>query len=128
MSTGAFRPRRLLVPYDFGPCGDRALRVARMLAPEMVHVVHVLPSPGFGWVRDEPRQREALDALRSALSGTGLETATRHVLIGDIAEKVAELAEKLECDLVLVLATGRAGSSLAAAIAGAAPCSVYVAR
>src|SRR5688572_29998888 len=108
MSTGAFRPRRLLVPYDFGPSGDRALRVARMPSPASVHVLHVLPPPGFGWSRDEPRQKEALDALKSALSGTGLEHATRHVLIGVVAEKVGELAAKLESDLVLVYA--RAGS------------------
>ena len=126
MSTGPFRPRRLLVPYDFGPSGDRALRVARMLAPLAVHVVHVLPPPGFGWTRDEPRQRDALDALKAALSGTGLEAATRHVLIGEIAEKVAELAEKLECDLILVSA--RVGSSLAGDLVGAAGCNVVVVR
>jgi nucleotide-binding universal stress UspA family protein len=126
MSTGAFRPRRLLVPYDFGPSGDRALRVARMLSPGVVHVVHVLPPLGFGWSRDEPRQKEALDALKSALSGTGLELATRHVLVGPIAEKVVELGARLECDLILLYA--RSGSRLAADVAGAAPCSVYVVR
>jgi nucleotide-binding universal stress UspA family protein len=126
MSVGPFRPRRLLVPYDFAPSGDRALRVARMLAPAAVHVVHVLPPPGFGWTRDESRQKEALEALKSAMSGTGLEAATRHVLIGVVAEKVGELAAKLECDLVLVAA--RVGSRVAADVVAAAPCNVLVVR
>ncbi|MBA2322283.1 MAG: universal stress protein [Deltaproteobacteria bacterium] len=127
MSTGPFRPRRLLVPYDFGPGGDRALRIARMMGAGSLHVLHVLPPPGFGWTRDdESRRRDALDALRSALSGTGVEGATRHVLIGGVADRVSELAGKLECDLVLVAA--RVGSRAAAEIVAAAPCSVLVVR
>ena len=126
MSTGPFRPRRLLVPYDFGPSGDRTLRVARMLTPGVVHVVHVLPPPTFGWSWDDVRQKEALEALRSALGGTGLENATRHVVVGAIADKVADLAEKLECDLVLLAA--RPGSRIAADVVAAAGCNVLVVR
>jgi nucleotide-binding universal stress UspA family protein len=124
VSTGPFRPQRLLVPYDFGPAGDRTLRVARALSAEHVHVVHVLP-PGIPWV-DERRTRQAQDSLKLALAGTGLERATRHIVTGEPGAAIAQLAEKLECDQIVLCAPQ--GSLIAEAIVHGAPCTVLVIR
>jgi nucleotide-binding universal stress UspA family protein len=127
MSTGPFRPQRLLVPFDFGPAGERSLRVARALAAPQVHVVHVLQESGlFAWGGDDARRAQATDRLRAALAGTGLDRAVPHVVIGDVGEAVGALAGRLECDQVVLVAPP--GSEVAEGVVRTAPCAVLVVR
>ena len=125
MSVGPLRPRRLLVPYDFGPSGDQTLRVARVLQPQHLHVVHVLPDGGLPWDQ-EARKREALDRLKAAIAGTGLERATRHALVGDPGQLIGELADLLECDQIVLVAP--AGSAVAEGVLRVSQATVCVMR
>lgn len=125
MSIGPLRPRRLLVPYDFGRSGDQTLRVARVLQPQHLHVVHALPDGGLPWDQ-EGRKRECLERLKAAIAGTGLERATRHALIGDPGHVIGELADLLECDQIVLVAP--AGSAIVEGVLRVTQATVCVLR
>jgi len=57
---------RILVPVDFSPGSDHAVRYAASLAPAKggeVHMLHVLPPPEFGFAMIEPDSARLSDLL-----------------------------------------------------------------
>ena len=131
----------LLVPHDLSPLGDRTLaRIARMgLAAERVHLAHVLPRfdrrhPAVLYSRDEdePRRAHALATLRDRASIAPFPDAVPHVVIGDPAVRIVDLARELGVGLIAMSTHGRTGvqrmllGSVAEHVVRFAPCPVLV--
>lgn len=123
--------RRVLVPIDFTPTSDAALRVAdRMRGENDLHVFHALQSNREAVLRDadvpEPVIREsrlmeegALNArMHSSVTGLGVNSTTaRYALAYGPAERSALLhAQGLGADLIVVGRQGR--SALAGFLLG----------
>jgi nucleotide-binding universal stress UspA family protein len=111
-------PTKVLVPTDFSDLSLEALNTALELAgdPARVHVVSVLvpvvpPSPGIVWgtIDDQVRLTRVREALEEVLVEKGLAEVTVHVVIGTPGTMIAELAEELDADLVVVTSHGRTG-------------------
>lgn len=112
--------RSVLVPVDFSEPSLGALKVAEQLlaADGVLHVIYVLPElsatePGVVWGRvdDEGRTRNATDALREAVAKAGIRDAQLHVEIasGNASYRIADAAEALGVDLVVLPSHGRTG-------------------
>ena len=122
--------KKLLVPHDFSPCAEQALRSAVELAKvhgselALVHVSElpanlpldtlVTPADGGGPLRvDEYATRGArqqLDAIAEPLRRAGLAVSTLAVA-GDVAEQILALATKVGADALVVGTHGRKGLS-----------------
>lgn len=122
--------KKLLVPHDFSPCAEHALRTAVELAKvhgselTLVHVSElpanlplgtlVTPPSGAGTVRvDEYMTRGArqqLDAIASPLRRAGLAVSILAVT-GDVAERILALATEVGADALVVGTHGRKGLS-----------------
>lgn len=130
----------VLVPHDLTEFSDAALDLLPRLGRiGRVHVVHVLPRletahPDLLWPveEDEPRRRNARNALEIRLRGTAYEHAQLHVAIGDPASRIVELARQLGTNLVVMPTHGRTGAerlllgSVAEHVVRFAPCPVLV--
>ena len=95
---------------------DAALQIARR--PHDVHVVHVLAplpvtEPGVVWgtVDDESRREHATQAIRDDLTDPKYDAVQIHIEIGDPGRRIAELAERIEAELVVIPSHGRTGLS-----------------
>jgi nucleotide-binding universal stress UspA family protein len=123
--------RRVLVPIDFTPTSDAALRVAdRMRGKSDLHVFHALQSNREAVLRDadvaepviresRPMEEGALNAhIRRRVAGLGVNsTTTRYALAYGPAERTALLhAQGLGADLIVVGRQGR--STLAGFLMG----------
>lgn len=115
-----FPARQILVPVDFSDGSWAALEVARELVDEVrnLHVVHVLMhlsslEPGMAWgsVNDATRVTRTRELLGEALAKRGLTDAVVHVelSVGNAAPRIAELAEELQVDAVVLPSQGRTG-------------------
>ncbi|MEY4544750.1 MAG: hypothetical protein RL685_945 [Pseudomonadota bacterium] len=122
--------KKLLIPHDFSPCAEHALRTAVELAEvhgselALVHVsalpanlpldTLVTPASGTGAVRvDEYMTRGArqqLDAITEPLRRAGLAVSTVAVT-GDVAERILALATEVGADAIVVGTHGRQGLS-----------------
>lgn len=111
-------PKKVLVPTDFSDLSLEALEAAIALSggAEHVHVVSVLvpvvpPSPGIVWgtIDDQVRVTRVREALDELLAEKELSAVTAHVLIGSPGTMIAELAEELDADMVIVSSHGRTG-------------------
>jgi universal stress protein A len=122
--------KKLLIPLDFSPCAEHALRTAVELAKVhgselvLVHVSElpanlpldtlVTPTSGAGPVRvDEYTTRGALqtlDALAQPLRRAGFSVSTLAVT-GDVAERIIALAAEVGADALVVGTHGRKGLS-----------------
>lgn len=132
----------IIVPTDFSDLSLQALDAAVSLAGgdrSRVHVVSVLvpivpPSPGIVWgtVDDQERLLRVREALDETLERKGYADSVSHVIIGQPANAVADLAAEVNADLVIVTSHGRTGlvraalGSVAERIVRLAPCPVLV--
>lgn len=141
----SFPARSVLVPTDFSEPSLEAVRSARGMLPSdgVLHVLHVLPAmstgePGVVWgnIDDEGRSDHASDALSVELGRLGVPDARIHVEIasGSPAHRIAEVAEKLGVELLVLPSHGRTGfarmalGSVAERVVRLAPCPVLVLR
>lgn len=139
----AFVPKKqVIVPVDFSEPSLEAVRVARGLvdAPGALHIVHVLPmlspmDPGVVWDawNDETRREHAIDALKKHVDAAA-SGAAMSVRIGDPAREVANLAQEIGAELIVIPSHGRTGAarvligSVAERVVRHAHCPVLVLR
>jgi nucleotide-binding universal stress UspA family protein len=122
--------KKLLVPHDFSPCAEHALRTAVELAKlhgselELLHVSElppnlpldtlVTPASGAGTVRvDEYTTRGArqqLEAIAGPLRRAGFAVSTR-AITGDVAERILALTTEIGADALVLGTHGRKGLS-----------------
>ncbi len=112
-------PRNTVIaPVDFSSESFEAVDVAIDIAgdPAKVHIVHILPvisvqDPGVVWqtVDDEHRTQHAREALRKHFSDPKYANVNIHVAIGDPGQGVAEYAQQINADLVVISSHGRTG-------------------
>lgn len=106
-----------------------SLIVAHVVAPVPVRTKPWAP-PGASAGGDDIAAGE--DLLREECSAMGLEHAERQVLVGRPAERLAELADELEAELVVVGSRGQRPhqaalvGSVSSELLGLAPCPVLV--
>jgi nucleotide-binding universal stress UspA family protein len=142
----AIQPRVVVVPFDFSKLAAHAFPVAAAHASQgaTIHVLHVLSElaagePGVAWgeIDDEQRMEHARESLRRTLASHGLQNAVLHVLAGgpgNPAWNVADLARKVNADLIVTTSHGRTGllrfamGSVSERIVRLAPCAVLVLR
>ena len=112
--------RRILCPVDFSQCSLKAAEYAFVLAQRcraMVEIVHVWQPGGKGvdfrgpmsaYVGGEAEVGRALERIRPAFS----EVACRHhLLVGDPADEILQLAVEHQIDLIVIGTHGRTGLS-----------------
>ncbi len=140
--AGAFE--RILLCTDFSDHAERAAAVAIKWAEALdaeLHVAHAVtpavpvyaelpPPPEYlGQVREAARHQ--LETVQRRVEDAGL-ACTAHLLEGEAAGAVAELAERREVDMVVVGTRGRSGlkhvvlGSVAERVARLVPCPVLV--
>ena len=141
-----FRIRSILVPMDFSPCAERALRCALPLAEQnkaAITLLHVLPSYVTGGLSTVDRVQlrgEMRASAESQLSALAAHEANGEVEIrfrtaeGDAAAEILSVARKLPADIIVVSTHGRTGltrallGSVAEHVVRRAPCPVLVVR
>jgi len=124
MTQGLRRtPTRILLPLDFSAASDRALAAGLSLATQFgaaVDVAHVFDEPVVppflmdhtgSYISTDPKMKDrCLASLEETLARHSFEgEITKHVLEGRVAPTVAELAEKLDADLVVIGTRGLSG-------------------
>ncbi|MFK7929051.1 MAG: universal stress protein [Myxococcota bacterium] len=132
----------VLVPTDFSELSLQALETALALVggdQSRVHVASVLvpiipPSPGIVWgtIDDQDRLLRVREALDETLEHKGYGDCVAHVVIGQPANAIADLAGEVGADMVIVTSHGRTGliraalGSVAERVVRLAPCPVLV--
>ncbi|MCA9186466.1 MAG: universal stress protein [Pirellulaceae bacterium] len=138
---------KVVVPIDFSDESLRAIDVALEIAtaPQGVHVVHVLPElmvaePAVVWetLDDDTRCHNALNYMQEKLGDAKLggkyEQVQKHAFVGDAGKWIAEFAEDLSADLIVMPSHGRTGikrlmiGSVAERVVRLAHCPVLVLR
>ena len=117
----AWLPRRaVVVPIDFSDNSLAALQVAKELVESLanLHVVHVLAiwepnEPGIVWemVDEQSRAAHAADALKKKIAEDGLADARTIVRFGDPGHEIADYAQEIAAELIVVSSRGRSGLS-----------------
>ena len=108
----------VVVPVDFSDQSfsavDTALEIAR--EPSGVHVIHVLPElsaaePGMVWetIDSESRCSHASEALRDQLSAEKYRGVNVECHVGDPGHGIAEAAQRVGADLIVMPSRGRRG-------------------
>lgn len=140
----AWLPKQCVVtPVDFSDESFEALETALTLAGDAsrVHVIHVLPDldpaePGVIWstVDNATRALHAEQALRERLTDARFQGINLHVNFGDPGHEIAQWAEDLKADLIVLPSHGRTGirrlliGSTAERVVRLAHCPVLVLR
>ncbi len=136
--------QRVVVPVDFSDeslaAVQRALELARGEA-DKIYVVHVLAEmspadPGIAWaeISDENRVQHVKDALRQRLADPQSQSVHLDVVFGDAGFRIAEYAERIRADLIVIPSHGRTGiqhlllGSVAERVVRYAHCPVLVLR
>jgi nucleotide-binding universal stress UspA family protein len=119
----------IVTATDGSAHGDRALELARSLLSgetahlTVIHVVELVGGKGGVYPRaaDEDRRRERIGEQVEALRGAGIdaELLTPTVRLGGPAHTIAEIAESLKADLIVVGSRGH--SLLAKVVLGSVP-------
>lgn len=135
--------KKVIVPFDFSDESIEALDTALSLArsPAGVHVVHVLPELSLGeagviWdeIKNENRIEHAREAIVAKLPDPKYAEVKIDVQVGDAGHRIAEVAEKLNADLIVMPSHGRSGiqrlliGSVAERVLRLAHCPVLVLR
>ena len=110
----------VVVPIDFSEESLAAVALGREFVANssQLHLIHILPpllpaEPGFVWdtVDDSRRRINAEQAMRDRIRGTTAEGAHVRVEFGDAGREIAEFAERLHAELIVVPSHGRSGFS-----------------
>ncbi|GAB5402562.1 MAG: universal stress protein [Aureliella sp.] len=133
----------IVVPFDFSDHALEAVDKAVQLAesPNQIHILHVLPfmiptEPGVVWatVDDNSRITHALESMRDALPVAEYGELQLDVRLGDPGQIVADRADELQAELVVVGSHGRTGlsrlvlGSVAERVTRLAHCAVIVVK
>ena len=116
-------PERVLVPIDFSATSDRALEAGIALAKEFgaaIDVAHVFDEPVVppflmdhtgSYISTDPKMKDrCVASLDETLARHSIDgEVTKHVLEGRVAPTIAELAEKVSADLIVVGTRGLSG-------------------
>jgi len=143
------RVHRILVPIDFSDCSWHLLSYAKQIAAsygsslQLIHVVESFLHPPFYLtersrvvvVMDEMiyRAQRALQRLLEETSGPGL-SADLHVVDGNAASQITELARRNHIDLIMIATHGLTGighlllGSVTEKVIRTAPCPVLTIR
>jgi nucleotide-binding universal stress UspA family protein len=112
--------QKVVVPVDFSEASLHAVDVALQFAagPEGVYVIYVLPivtdyEAAIIWanVADDARQQQGERALREKLPGPKYDKVHMMVRVGDAGHEVADYAQEISADLIIVPSHGRRGIS-----------------
>jgi len=119
------RFRKILLPIDLSPEGERALQPVAALAREdrsavvLLHVVEnvgIAPAgEGFSAPRLLPGTQQELEraraelARRRALFGSDVEVATEALVAPSVPHAIAEYATRHGCDVIALSTHGRSG-------------------
>ena len=134
-----FHKQRVVVPFDFSQPSFKAIKYGMQLVddPGNVTIVNVLPpvvsgDPGFRWdVMNEATRDEQVEA---ALAEQEIRGVNIRVQFGDAGEKIVEVAEEMQADLIIIPSHGRHGiahlllGSVAERVVRLAHCNVLVLR
>lgn len=136
-----FRVKHLLVPCDFSPFSDAAVKRAVELAlasKAKLHLLHILGTSPLGG-RPEPEDeryrlaRERIDQQLSPLAAVELQIE-KAIVSGTPHREICRYAQKHDIDLIVMGTRGRTGlahialGSVAEKVVAAAPCQVLVVR
>ncbi len=136
-------PNTVLVPVDFSESSIQALDHALQLVsqPGDVYVLHVLEAltamePGIVWTQlpDEQREDKVMQALRQRLDADKYAGVRLVVEFGNPGHCVADYAEKISADLIVIASHGRTGiprlmlGSVAERVIRLAQCPVLVVK
>lgn len=135
--------KKLLVPIDFGDESRQAVdeALAMTSAAAHVYVVHVaadlaVASPEVVWeaIADETRKRNIENLFHERFADAKYREVNFQVLFGDPGHEIADYAERLQADLIVMPSHGRTGlkrlliGSVAERVLRLAPCPVLVLR
>ncbi|MBN1851905.1 MAG: universal stress protein [Pirellulales bacterium] len=135
--------KRVVVPFDFSDQSIRAVQTGLDLVddPANLFVVHVLPElvptePGVIWttVDDKDRQEHATEAIHARLSEAKYKGIHMHAEIGDPGHAIADYAQNIDAELIVMPSHGRTGlsrlliGSVAERVVRLAHCPVLVLR
>ena len=135
--------RPVVVPFDFSEHALLAVRKAIALAsnPHAIHCLHVLPfitptEPGVVWgaIDDEERLKHALESMNQQLPENRYGKLHIEVRFGDPGTVVADRAEELNAELIVIGSHGRSGlarwmlGSVAERVVRLAHCPVLVVK
>ena len=109
---------RIVVPIDFSDESfaaiDTALEIANALSG--IHAIHVLgelspaePGEIWGTIDHDTRSRHATQALRERLTGPNYGNIQIEIAFGDPARGIAEFAEEIGAELIIMPSHGRSG-------------------
>lgn len=116
----AFTPQKIVVPIDFSDESHRAVDTALGInaGAAEVHVVYVAPvlnavEPGLVWeaIADESRADQLKESYREHFSGEQYADVKFHVAFGDPGHEIADYAEHIGADLIVMPSHGRTGIS-----------------
>lgn len=107
--------RSVLVPVDFSPSSQRAIELAKAVAPQAkIILLHVYEAPFEGSMRfahiDQDTlthyrnviKKDAEEKLAALSDATGLTNARQIVVHGDAAWRIVEQEQELDCDLIVI--------------------------
>lgn len=135
--------KKVVVPVDFSDESLAAIDTALGIAgtAKALHVIHVLAElsplePGEVWatISAKSRTEHAEQALREKLSDPQYAEITIEILFGDPGHAIADRAEQLEADMIVLPSHGRTGlahlmiGSVAERVVRLAHCPVLVLR
>jgi nucleotide-binding universal stress UspA family protein len=110
----------VVVPFDFSEQSARALEAAEQFVeqPAQLHAVHVLAAieaaePGVIWetIDDDVRRHHAESAFHNRFAGTPVSQVGFAVRVGDPGRQIAEYAEEIHAELIVMPSHGRTGLS-----------------
>lgn len=135
--------KTVLVPIDFSEPSLEAVRLGRSMVEDVsgLHVLYVLQpisvlEPGVTWgtVTDETREENVLKSMHEKLDDPELEGAAFKALHGSPGIEIADYAEKIHADLIVIPSHGYGSfkrlllGSVADRVLHHAPCPVLVLR
>jgi len=138
-----FEGKKVVVPIDFGELSQQAVDEALEMVfhPADIHVVHVAPdllamTPPVGWVDidDTKRATNIEAAFHKRFNENKYHGISFEVLFGDPAQNIAQHAEAIDADVIVIPSHGRSGlrrlmlGSVAERVLHFAHCPVLVLR
>lgn len=134
---------KVVVPVDFSGESETAIRSALEMVedPANVQLIHVLfpldsVSPGVVWgeISDESREKAVKQSFDKFLSERNISGVSLNIRFGNPGLEIAEFAEKIDADLIVIPSHGYHGvkrftlGSVAERVIRHANCSVLVLR